>query len=130
MDLPQFPAGSLFRAVGSRVTCNPPPTDTDYDILVYVPHDLPAPGGSLLCFESSWSPPSDWKKEGFTGDSMYPDGFESYRKGDVNLIITRNPDFWDRFIAATHVAKRLNLLNKDDRIALFQAVLYAYQWNK
>lgn len=34
-------------------------------------------------------------------------------------------DIYDRFIAATAVAKRLNLLDKADRIALFQAVLYA-----
>lgn len=45
-------------------------------------------------------------------------------KGDVNLIVTQDNKFYDRFMAATSVAKRLNLLDKADRIALFQAVLY------
>lgn len=51
--------------------------------------------------------------------------FQSYTLGDKNLIVTASEAFYWRFIAATHVCKRLNLLNKADRIAVFQAVLYA-----
>ena len=42
----------------------------------------------------------------------------------VNLIVTRNDTFFNRFMAASSVAKRLNLLDKADRVAVFQAVLY------
>jgi len=52
------------------------------------------------------------------------DRFSSYVKKEVNLIVTEDPKFFDKFMAATSVAKRLNLLSKEDRIALFQAVLY------
>jgi len=53
------------------------------------------------------------------------DRFSSYEKGNINLIVTEDYGFYNKFIAATSVAKRLNLLEKDDRVALFQAVLYA-----
>jgi hypothetical protein len=45
-------------------------------------------------------------------------------RDDVNLIATSDGDFFRRFLAATQVCIRLNLMNKEDRIALFQAVLY------
>lgn len=54
--------------------------------------------------------------------------FSSYVKNNdgtpENLIITSSQVFHQRFLAASSVAKRLNLLEKSDRIALFQAVLY------
>lgn len=51
--------------------------------------------------------------------------FNSFSKGEFNCIITDSESFFKRFMAATAVAQRLNLLDKSDRIALFQAVLYA-----
>ena len=61
-----------------------------------------------------------------TDETAVPDDqtFWSYTKGDVNLIVTKNPVFFARFLAATSVSKRLNIMKKADRIALFQAVLY------
>jgi len=52
--------------------------------------------------------------------------FTSFRRksDDLNLIVTDSPEFAKKFLAATSVAKKLNLLAKADRIALFQAVLY------
>lgn len=107
-------------AVGSRITCDPAPTNTDADYLVLVAdhaafrqvafdngYEL---GGSLLLGEK------------FPLDSQ--DIFSSYVKGEVNLIVTMDFTFHMRFLAASSVAKRLNMLVKDDRIALFQAVLY------
>jgi len=73
-------------------------------------------------------------KHGFTQDvgagycpSVMPgmDGiFKSYRLDDVNLIVTRQKRFFRKFLAATYVAKVLNLTRKRDRVSLFQAVLY------
>lgn len=107
--------------VGSRFTCEPAPTDTDTDIL-------------CLIFENNW--------DGFTNrmsilgigvdgseiasvNHQDPENeFRSYKFGNINLICTPSISFYKKFLAATSVAKHLNLLNKQDRITLFQAVLY------
>lgn len=107
-------------AVGSRVTCNPPPLDTDSDVL-------------LLIDPACWSNLElNMKTIGFihegsdVSDSINNEAmaFQSFRNGEINFICTHDPEFFKRFVAATSVAKHLNLLSKTDRIALFQAVLY------
>lgn len=100
--------------VGSRVTCSPPPTDTDEDWLCYV-KDID------VFIEMAIKMGYD------TGESHYGEieHFVSVRKGDINLIITQDMSFFNKFIWASNLAKRFNLLNKEDRIALFQGVLYA-----
>lgn len=104
---------------GSRVTCNPPPVDTDRDFLVVMPDDhekISAIVSSLDAAGFRWE-----------GSEHYQDAagdFMSWRRDDVNLIVTRNAVFATRHRAATYVCTRLNLQNKPDRIAVFQAVLY------
>ena len=100
---------------GSRVICNPPELDTDDDYVVLV---RDANAFRLQAVELGWE----------TSEGSEVPQFESFRKVDVNLIVTTDEAFFKRFDAATHVAARLNLRNKDDRIALFQAVLYANKW--
>lgn len=109
-------------AVGSRVTCNPPPVGTDQDWLVLVDaaaYDQFADtlikdgwevGGSLIPNDANYLPESQ--------------RFNSFTKGEDNIIATDSPEFHQRFLAASATAKRLNVLLKPDRIALFQAVLY------
>lgn len=114
---------TLHQPCGSRVTCNPPPTDTDCDFI-------------LLTNESKWQAFIDevtsmgWVQ----GGSNLPDDinilppekrFLSFVLGENNLIVTHSPVFYARFVAATHVSKQLNIMRKADRIMLFQAVLYA-----
>lgn len=108
--------------VGSRVTCDPAPTNTDADFLCLVtPAALPRamtdlmeagfePSGSVILDDINYLPPED--------------RFASWKRGEVNVILTASPVFFRRFLSATAVAKRLNLLDKADRVALFQAVLY------
>lgn len=109
-----------FEPVGSRVTCDPHPANTDEDWLILAEsmrHLLPLLKNDFG-FEQGGSELVDvenWKKEF---------GFQSLRLGSLNLIITESYEFFQRFSAASSVAKRLNLLRKADRIALFQAVLY------
>ena len=110
-------------AVGSRVTCNPPPMDTDQDWLVLVDDqnfDQFASalvqqgwkvGGSLIPNDANYLPPSQ--------------RFNSFTLGVDNVIATASQEFHDRFLSASATAKHLNLLKKEDRIALFQSVLYA-----
>jgi 4-hydroxyphenylpyruvate dioxygenase-like putative hemolysin len=117
--------GSTVEPCGSRVTCNPPPTDTDLDYLVVVAqHD-----------EAISSIVSELSRLGFhwEGSVHYQtaasDGFMSWRGGDVNFIVTASAEFARKHRAATALCTRLNLMNKQDRIALFQAVLYGNQWD-
>lgn len=106
--------------VGSRVTCNPPPADTDADFLALV-FDMQDFRDAVVAMNF-----------GMDGsevlDAETPldaeDRFSSYSFGEINIIATSSVIFHEKFLAATSVAKRLNLLNKEDRIALFQAVLY------
>ena len=118
---------------GSRVTCNPPPMDTDEDYLLLID-----PSG--LGSNQNSSDVRLWNLEHYLRDNGWEVGgslptdcitdlnpdeqFHSWTKSELNLIITLSPTFYGRFMAATSVSKRLNLMNKPDRIALFQAVLY------
>jgi hypothetical protein len=113
--------------VGSRVTCSPAPTDTDDDWLVllkpvakgvkdYGPEDAPIAALRAIGFEM------DRRTPFYTGNDA--GGFRSWRRGEVNIIVTRDPAFYELFLTATELARRFNLLEKADRIALFQAVLY------
>jgi hypothetical protein len=124
---PAAPAIGAFHkqinAVGSRVTCNPPPAGTDQDWLVLVPRDKYDQFAALLIADG-------WE----VGGSVIPvdddyrnphEKFNSFTKGEDNVIATGSEEFHRRFLAATATAKALNLLEKRDRINLFQAVLYA-----
>ena len=109
-------------AVGSRITCNPPPKDTDQDWLVLVDEkdfDNFAYylisvgwyiGGSIIPYTNN-TLPSDYI-------------FSSFTLGVDNIIVTASTEFHNRFLSASSVAKSLNLLKKEDRIMLFQSVLY------
>ena len=50
--------------------------------------------------------------------------FRSYKAGVLNLIVTSNINFYDKFVTATKLAKQLNLLDKQQRITLFKYILY------
>jgi len=104
--------------VGSRVTCTPAPTDTDEDVLLLT-DDLNTLIGD--CIEVGFKWDSDVTKS-------YPDSFVSLRNGEMNLIITDEEEFFEKFMLATHVCKSLNVLNKSDRITVFQAILYGKEY--
>lgn len=113
---------------GSRVICNPPVTDTDDDYLLLVDITL---AGKLV---------TDLIEDGYkVGGSMaqirplkeYPniedidrdDGvFQSFKKGDVNVIVTASAEYFENFVKATFLCKKLNLLEKHDRVEVFQSI--------
>lgn len=111
-------SGCDIEPCGSRVTCDPPPLDTDRDYLVVVPDDVNA--FHLMTILKSHA----FKWEGGEHYQAAAGGFMSWRRDDVNLIVTADQEFAARHRAATAVCKRLNLQNKSDRVAVFQAVLY------
>lgn len=114
-EILEVTGGRLALPVGSRVTCSPPPTDTDEDWLVLTPRDA---AESLI--DAGFT--QDGSPQFYTGNDN--GGFRSWRRGDLNIVTTQDAVFFDRFQTATALAKRFNLLVKADRIALFQAVLY------
>jgi hypothetical protein len=111
---------------GSRVTCDPPPSDTDEDWLVLAQdsHTLSLLLDQLALAGFQWEGDTEHYQE------TTKDGFMSWRKGALNLIVTKSESFWERHRAATHVCKMLNLADKQHRIAVFQAVLYGRKWKQ
>lgn len=106
-----------IKRVGSRVTCDPAPTDTDEDYVVYTEELLTLIG--------------DCVEQGFRNEGNYADSnFHSLRTGVINLIITDRKEFFDKFVLATHVCKTLNVLDKQHRIVVFQAILYGKEYGK
>lgn len=112
--------GCVVEPCGSRVTCDPSPTDTDQDYLVQSKRDE----ASVAAVVDALSEHGFQWEGGEHYQMAMSSDFMSWRKGDVNFIVTSNPGFADRHRAATSVCKLLNLMDKKHRIALFQAVLY------
>lgn len=56
----------------------------------------------------------------------YPDwndsGWEAFRNGQWNLILCWQPRLYLRWLAATELAKVLNLTSKEERVGLFRAI--------
>lgn len=115
---------------GSRVTCNPAPTDTDQDVIVLV-EDIEATatreGRPSSAYKAYFALATALHAAGYVcgGSGTGDDEFESWTKGEINLILTADCEFYERFVAATTVARELNVLDKDLRRALFRAVLYS-----
>lgn len=104
-------------AVGSRITCVPTPINTDEDWLVLVRDNGKAAVALSQAGYTLDNPNNHYRPEQAV--------FNSWRGPNAqNLIVTDDWDWHRKFLAATSIAKRLNLLQKADRIALFQAVLY------
>jgi hypothetical protein len=103
--------GFPFFRTGSREICNPAPSNTDVDFVVL---DLKGSGS--------------FEKNGYTmtTDEEYEGGssFETYRRGEVNLIVVHDWATFKKWRAATAAAKQMNLTDKQKRIALFQGILY------
>lgn len=117
--------GFIVEPCGSRITCDPPPMDTDEDFLVYLfMSDAPGKAMSTL-MDILETNGYEWEGDTEHYQSVADNGFMSWRNAEgVNLIVTKSADFAQRHMAATSVCKRLNLMDKADRIAVFQAVLY------
>ena len=105
-----------FFRTGSREICDPAPTDTDVDFVVFAHGFHVVRRIAQAGFTNTSAPHAD------TYGGSGP--FETFRCGEVNLIVTNSDSFYDAWCGATTIAKRLNLLNKDERIALFQGILY------
>lgn len=99
---------------GSRYICNPAPTDTDDDTVVLWEE------GTLnkaidVYLDAGWK----------MGGSYIPGNkWQSFKLNELNHIVTDNLEYYQKFITATNVAKRLNLLKKEDRVVLFDCIVH------
>lgn len=124
--------GCNVRACGSRVTNNPVPEGADHDFVVLVPHAAFAQTVEYLAQQGYESESNE-----YTPNAPGPEEFKSWRlyqpshggKVDsINLLLVTGVEFFRKHGVATNLLKRLNLPNKDDRIAVCQAVLYGLNW--
>ncbi len=109
--IPTFPECVLRSyPTGSRYICNPAPTDTDNDTVFLVNgyYDY-----TTVLLNDGWEQ---------CGNYEFAGRFNAFRKGEENYIIIEDEKFFERYLMATEAAKALNLLNKEDRIKVFQAV--------
>ena len=101
---------------GSNYVCNPPVTNTDVDEMFLV-DDLQEVNFQLTGL--------GWKKCGLEEETYQdkPSHWAAYRKENMNALLTTDLKYFMNFFKATEEAKHLNLLNKEDRVALFQKIL-------
>ena len=102
----------LYIPSGSRVICDPPVLTTDEDWFVWVSDWDEA--AEILCAEG-FSPTTE--QQDYTA-------FISLRKAYLNICVTTDIDLYKRTVLATDLAKRFNLLNKQDRVDLFNAIQF------
>src|SRR3990167_5615191 len=107
--------------VGSRITCSPAPTDTDEDWLCLLYPNMDVQGFYEALDTDGWAHSSY--------DTQASD-FSSYKKGELNVLVITDPVYFEKFMTATKLAKQFNLLKKEDRVALFQAILYQNEVKK
>jgi len=107
-------------ACGSRVTCNPTPADTDWDFLVFCKSSEISTAVHRSLTEL------DFTCEGAEHyQSLTKSEFVSYRDiENRNMIVTKCDIFSTKHKGATSLCKSLNLMDKKDRVSVFQAILY------
>lgn len=57
------------------------------------------------------------------GCSGEEDDFFTLRKGDVNVILTADEDFFDNFMSASEICKALQLTSKWQRVAVHRIIM-------
>jgi hypothetical protein len=108
---------------GSVVICNPPPTDTDYDIVVFIDKNVHLKANDSFPFLSmeGYLDLTGWKQCNYS-QYRFGKNFVAYRKGYFNLIIVWEAREYKGWQLATDMAREKNLLDKNDRVELFEDV--------
>ncbi len=113
--------GCEIRLCGSKVTCDPAPVGTDTDYSCYIAKKGTLENVAAHLFDWGYMPEGDEHYQ--TTDTNK--GFTSWRNGkNINLIVTADLEFYEKHKVATELCRRLNLLNKADRVLVFQTILY------
>lgn len=104
---------------GSRVMCSPAPTDTDIDYVILL-GDWNAVGNAARSLGAD-----GWTLGG--SDFLHltgPSSFQSWKKGELNFILTANADWYAKMKRATRLCRGLNEPDKAKRVLIFQAIVY------
>ena len=105
-----------FYPTGSNYICNPPVTDTDVDYLILAKHKKAL---AYTLMENKFTiNPIDYYEQ---GKEVL---FESWRRGNINLLVMTDIDHFNKWVEATILAKKLNLLDKKQRVDLFNYVKF------
>ena len=99
----------IMEHTGSTYVCDPAPEGTDIDFIIATDSDLK----------------HDLIDEGFTYEREndgYTSDFISLRKGRLNLILSYSVGFAEKHVLARDVCKYCNILDKNQRIAIFHAI--------
>ncbi len=98
---------------GSRATCSPPPEGTDNDIFLHV-RDVDS--ACVVLIRSGWDLPD----EQCAYEGQYKD-FATLRRGEDNILLFSNEYEFGAVWGATCLAKTINIQDKAERYALFEA---------
>lgn len=130
---------AAWHLIGSSASCSPPVLDTDIDYMVLVT-DLQDTTNYLG--ETNWTNCcADWadhrgldpglslRADSYAVEDKYGASFTAFRKDKYNLIVTDDKTLYLRSVGAHMVCKHLNLLDKQDRIALYRAIKYGEDYS-
>lgn len=107
---------------GSRVICNPPVMDTDFDIVVLLGC---ADDTRYIEDEGYIYTIPELKEYDITNVETVGSNehwIKTYRKGDINLICLIDATRFGRWKLATAICKRLNILDRPTRVDIFAMV--------
>lgn len=100
-----------------------PEKANDVDFAVLLDHDCMAYAAELMTI-----PNGQWIA---CGDYDSDKGLWcAIRRGYLNLMLTHDVGFYERYLTATEVCKALRLEHKEDRIAVCQIVRDGRKWNQ
>lgn len=110
---------------GSRYTCFPPVENTDADFIVECLGNYETEHLIVNLKALGWYDSRDGVSQEIR--DAYADvspNFVSLKHPNsvANLIVTGDAEFARRWRGATEVSKRLNLMDRDDRVVLFRAI--------
>ena len=114
--------------IGSQYTCDPPPpisrfNKSDFDILVYCRTSIDFDDAKNYIESLGFKLNKPYKDLALSDATL----FASYKlivtHININIIFTCSKDFFDKFLLASNICKKLNLQSKDDRILIHQAVM-------
>lgn len=109
---------------GSKFVCDPPVVTTDEDYLVWSSVKLDEYLRAAGFVDDAGLQQAPGSSRPTWGESDPDLRFTSWKKGDINLIVTESEEFALKHECATRLCQKFNVLGKQDRIAVYQAILY------
>jgi hypothetical protein len=109
-----------WHPVGSRYICDPAPMDTDVDFICLTENAMRSEAMLIG---------AGWQENGSRLPDNINQNFISYKKGEVNLVVTPSHKFYSAFLEASNFCRKLNVMEKSDRqrihvLFFFEAGLY------